>query len=128
MCLSSAPPVCRQPNWDCVGTPWGVHAPYGRLIRSLYAIDVILRIVGQEETIDDIEAVVSKMISDCAIKLQQEKALLKLYNDNGIAESPKYTKQSDFKAKITSLQIAQFVELIKLLDQLMIAMDTLWLC
>lgn len=106
-----------------------IRRSYGRLIRSLYAIDVILRIVGQEQAIDDIEAVVSKMIGDCALQLQQEKARLdKLCADNGIAESPKYTNPTDFKARITSPQIAQFVELIKLLDQLMIAMDTLWLC
>jgi len=106
-----------------------IRRSYGRLIRSLYAIDVILRIVGQEQAIDDIEAVVSKMIGDCALQLQQEKARLdKLCADNGIAESPNYTHPTDFKARITSPQIAQFVELIKLLDQLMIAMDTLWLC
>lgn len=102
---------------------------YGRLIRSLYAIDVILRIVGQEKAIDDIEGIVSSMIGDCALQLQQEKARLdKLCADNGIAESPRYTHPTDFKARITSPQIAQFVELIRLLDQLMIAMDTLWLC
>jgi hypothetical protein len=102
---------------------------YGRLIRSLYAIDVILRIVGQEQAIDDIEGIVSTMIGDCALQLQQEKARLdKLCADNGIAESPRYTHPTDFKARITSPQIAQFVELIRLLDQLMIAMDTLWLC
>jgi hypothetical protein len=102
---------------------------YGRLIRSLYAIDVILRIVCQEQAIDDIEGIVSTMIGDCALQLQQEKARLdKLCADNGIAESPRYTHPTDFKARITSPQIAQFVELIRLLDQLMIAMDTLWLC
>ena len=102
---------------------------YGRLIRSLYAIDVILRIVGQEQAIDDIEGIVSTMIGDCALQLQQEKARLdKLCADNGIAESPRYTHPTDFKARITSPQIAQFVELIRLLDHLMIAMDTLWLC
>ncbi len=106
-----------------------IRRSYGRLIRSLYAIDVILRIVGQEQAIDDVEAMVSQMLSDCAGQLQQEKARLdKLCADNGIAESPKYTHPTDFKAKITSPQIAQFVELIRLLDQLMIAMDTLWLC
>ena len=106
-----------------------IRRSYGRLIRSLYAIDVILRIVGQEQAIDDVEGVVSKMIGDCARQLQQEKARLdKLCTDNGIAESPRYTHPADFKARITSPQIAQFVELIRLLDQLMIAMDTLWLC
>jgi len=106
-----------------------IRKSYGRLIRSLYAIDVTLRIVGQEQAIDDIEELVSKMIADCAQQLQQEKARLdKLNADNGIAETPRYTHPTDFKARITSPQIAQFVELIRLLDQLMIAMDTLWLC
>lgn len=106
-----------------------IRRSYGRLIRSLYAIDVTLRIVGHEQAIDDVEGIVSKMISDCAEQLQQEKARLdKLCADNGIAELPRYTHPTDFKARITSPQIAQFVELIRLLDQLMIAMDTLWLC
>ena len=106
-----------------------IRRSYGRLIRSLYAIDVTLRIVGHEQAIDDVEGIVSKMISDCAEQLQQEKARLdKLCVDNGIAETPHYTNPTDFKARITSPQIAQFVELIRLLDQLMIAMDTLWLC
>jgi hypothetical protein len=106
-----------------------IRRSYGRLIRSLYAIDVTLRIVGHEQAIDDVEGIVSKMIGDCAEKLQQEKARPdKLCADNGIVESPRYTNPTDFKARITSPQIAQFVELIRLLDQLMIAMDTLWLC
>ena len=106
-----------------------IRRSYGRLIRSLYAIDVTLRIVGQEQAIDDVEGIVSKMIGDCAEQLQQEKSRLdKLCADNGIAESPRYTNPTDFKVRITSPQIAQFVELIRLLDQLMIAMDTLWLC
>lgn len=69
------------------------------------------------------------MIADYALQLYQEKARLdKLNADNGIVETPKYTHPTKFKARITSPKIAQFVELIRLLDQLMIAMDTLWLC
>ncbi|WP_026600467.1 hypothetical protein [Methylomonas sp. 11b] len=102
---------------------------YERLIRSLYAIDVVLRIVGQEEAVDEIEAIVSMMITECAEQLQQEKARLeKLKADNGIAEIPTYTHPREFVARIASPQIAQFVELIRLLDQLMMVMDTLWLC
>lgn len=75
------------------------------------------------------EGVVSKMIADCADQLQQEKARLdKLCADNGITDFPRYTHPTDFNARISSPQIAQFVELIRLLDQVMIAMDTLWLC
>ena len=84
-----------------------IRRSYGRLIRSLYAIDVTLRIVGHEQAIDDVEDIVSNMIGDCAQHLQQEKARLdKLCTDNGIAESPRYTNPTDFKASITSPQIA----------------------
>lgn len=106
-----------------------IRKSYDRLIKSLYAIDVILRIVGQEQAIDEIEAIVSTMIADCATQLQQEQARLeKLKADNGIAEIPTYTHPREFVARIASPQIAQFVELIRLLDQLMMVMDTLWLC
>ncbi|WP_445368712.1 hypothetical protein ACH5Y9_04780 [Methylomonas sp. BW4-1] len=102
---------------------------YHRLMVSLYAIDVILRIIGREETVDEIESLVSQMIAECAEQLQQEKLRLeKLKADNGISETPTYTHPREFVAKIASPQIAQFVELIRLLDQLMIVMDTLWLC
>jgi hypothetical protein len=102
---------------------------YERLIRSLYAIDVILRIVGQEQAVDEIETIVSSMIAECAEQLQQEKLRLeKLKSDNGITETPTYTHPREFVARIASPQIAQFIELIRLLDQLMIIMDTLWLC
>lgn len=102
---------------------------YERLIRSLYAIDVILRIVGQEQAVDEIETIVSSMIAECAEQLQQEKLRLEtLKTDNGITETPTYTHPREFVAKIASPQIAQFIELIRLLDQLMMIMDTLWLC
>jgi len=102
---------------------------YNRLMVSLYAIDVILRIIGREETVDEIEGIVGQMIAECAEQLQQEKLRLeKLKADNGITETPTYTHPREFVAKIASPQISQFVELIRLLDQLMIVMDTLWLC
>ena len=106
-----------------------IRRSYDRLIKSLYAIDVILRIVGDEQAIDKVESAVSTMIGECAQQLQQEKARLdKIATDNGINETPIYTNPTEFKAQIASPQIAQFLELIKLLDQLMMVMDTLWLC
>lgn len=106
-----------------------IRKSYDRLIKSLYAIDVILRIIGEERAIDELEGLVSNMIGECAQQLQAEKTRLdKMTADNGITETPVYTNPTDFKAQIASPQIAQFIELIKLLDQLMIVMDTLWLC
>ncbi|QSA99792.1 RHS repeat protein [Methylomonas sp. EFPC1] len=79
---------------------------------------------------DPVPAAVQRpRIADCATQLQQEKTRLeKLKADNGITETPTYTHPTEFVARIASPQIAQFVELIRLLDQLMIVMDTLWLC
>jgi hypothetical protein len=106
-----------------------IRKSYDRLIKSLYAIDVILRIIGEEQAIDELEGMVSNMIGECAQQLQEEKTRLdKIYTENGLTETPTYTHPQDFKAQITSPQVAQFLELIKLLDQLMIVMDTLWLC
>jgi len=106
-----------------------IRKSYDRLIKSLYAIDVILRIIGEEQAIDELETLVSGMISECAHQLQAEKSRLdSVSSENGITEKPIYTHPTEFKAQIASPQIAQFIELIKLLDQLMIVMDTLWLC
>nr|WP_235726486.1 hypothetical protein [Methylocaldum szegediense] len=97
-------------------------------LRSLYAIDVILRIIGKKEEIDAVEETVSKWISDCAADLEREKERMeKLCTDNGVVEKPRYTHPMDFTAQIASPQIGQFVSLIKMLDDLVIVMDTLWL-
>ncbi|CAI8769178.1 hypothetical protein [Methylocaldum szegediense] len=98
------------------------------LVRSLYAIDVILRIIGEEAGIDAVEEAVSKMFSDCARDLEREKARMeKLCTDNGVTEKPRYTHPMDFTAHIVLPQVAQFVALIQMLDELMITLDALWL-
>lgn len=106
-----------------------VRRVFPTLVRSLYAIDVILRIIGEEAEIDAVEGTVSKMIGDCASELEREKSRMeKLCTDNGVTEKPRYTHPMDFNARIVSPQVSQFVALIQMLDELMIAMDALWLC
>ena len=102
---------------------------FPRVVSSLYAIDVILRIIGDDREIDEVEGMVGAMIGDCAKDIQNEKGRIeKLREDNGITASPRYTHPEQVEVRIVSPQVAQFVALLQKMDELMIALDTLWLC
>lgn len=101
---------------------------FRRTVSALYGIDVILRIIGDENEIDEVEQIISQLIEDCAKAVDNEQARLdKLMESNGIDEVPDYTDPITFNAKISSPQVGQFVGLVRKLDALMISMDTLWL-
>ena len=101
---------------------------FRRTVSALYGIDVILRIIGDENEIDEVEQIISQLIEDCAMAVDNEQARLdKLMESNGIDEVPDYTDPITFNAKISSPQVGQFVGLVRKLDALMISMDTLWL-
>lgn len=51
----------------------------------------------------------------------------KLREDNGITASPRYTNPEQVEVRIVSPQVAQFVALLQNMDELMIALDALWL-
>ncbi len=102
---------------------------FPRVVSSLYAIDVILRIIGDDREIDEVEGMVGAMIGDCAKDIQNEKGRIeKLREDNGITSSPRYTNPEQVEVRIVSPQVAQFAALLQKMDDLMIALDTLWLC
>jgi hypothetical protein len=102
---------------------------FPRVVSSLYAIDVILRIIGDDREIDEVEGMVGAMIGDCAKDIQNEKGRIeKLREDNGITASPRYTNPEQVEVRIVSPQVAQFVALLQKMDELMIALDALWLC
>lgn len=102
---------------------------FARVVSSLYAIDVILRIIGDDREIDEVEGMVGAMIGDCAKDIQNEKGRIeKLREDNGITASPRYTNPEQVEVRIVSPQVSQFVALLQKMDELMIALDALWLC
>lgn len=102
---------------------------FPRVVSSLYAIDVILRIIGDDREIDEVEGMVGAMIGDCAKDIQNEKGRIeKLREDNGITTSPRYTNPEQVEVRIVSPQVSQFVALLQKMDELMIALDALWLC
>jgi hypothetical protein len=102
---------------------------FERVVESLYAIDVILRIIGEPDAIDEIEDLVSRLIGDCAADVQREQARLdQLKEDHGVSQVPRYTHPETRTVRIVSPQVAQFVALVGRLDDLMVALDALWLC
>jgi len=64
---------------------------FPRVVSALYAIDVILRIIGDDREIDEVEGMVGAMIGECAKDIQNEKGRIeKVREDNGITSSPRY--------------------------------------
>ena len=98
------------------------------VVRALYGIDVVLRILGDDEEMDQVEEIVSKLIGELATELRAEHArLAQLREANGIGATPRYTNPKRITVHISSPQLAQYTALIEELDRLMTVMDALWL-
>jgi hypothetical protein len=98
------------------------------VVRALYGIDVVLRIIGDDEEMDQVEEIVGRRIGELAAELRAEHArLAQLREANGISATPRYTNPRRITVHISSPQLAQYTALIEELDRLMTAMDTLWL-
>jgi len=98
------------------------------VVRALYGIDVVLRIIGDDEEMDQVEEIVGKLIGELAAELRAEHArLAQLRESNGISATPRYTNPKRITVHISSPQLAQYTALIEELDRLMTVMDALWL-
>ena len=98
------------------------------VVRALYGIDVVLRIIGDDEEMDQVEEIVGKLIGELAAELRAEHArLAQLRETNGISATPRYTNPKRITVHISSPQLAQYTALIEELDRLMTVMDALWL-
>jgi len=98
------------------------------VVRALYGIDVVLRIIGDDEEMDQVEEIVGKLITELAEELRAEHGrLAQLRESNGISATPRYTNPKQITVHISSPQLAQYTALIEELDRLMMIMDTLWL-
>lgn len=95
---------------------------------SLFRIDVILRIIGEQAAVDIVEKNVIDNIKKVADELEKEISASKgLMDENGIFQLPTYTNPEDHDIEIKSPQIASFARLVARLDVLMAQIDTLWI-
>jgi hypothetical protein len=132
------PPAARQsfsrPVFDQTVTIQSNHAQrlldrgFLLVVRALYGIDVVLRTLGDDAEMDQVEEIVSKLIGALATELRAEHArLAQLREANGIGATPRYTNPRKITVHISSPQLAQYTALIEELDRLMTVMDALWL-
>lgn len=116
-----------------------IHSEYARRLVSLrqfrptmtalYGIDVILRIVATDEEADQFETVITQRLEElsAAILAERERWQLELERHDLLKARPRYTHPVDLKVQIASPHIGAYTQLILELDQVMIAIDTLWL-
>jgi hypothetical protein len=130
----AARPAFSRPVFDQTITIRSNHAQrlldrgFLLVVRALYGIDVVLRIIGDDAEMDQVETIVGERIGALAAELQAEHArLAQLRDTNGITATPRYTNPRQMTVHISSPQLAQYTALIEELDRLMIVMDTLWL-
>ena len=98
------------------------------VVRALYGIDVVLRIIGDDQEMDQVEEIVGRLIGELAAELKAEHArLAQLRESNGISATPRYTNPKRITVHISSPQLAQYTALIEELDRLMTVIDALWL-
>jgi hypothetical protein len=97
------------------------------VVKALYAISVVLRIIGEESDMDQIEALVSERIEAVAQTLQDEHARLKaLADEEGGVPVPRYTNPREVTLQLSSPQLAHYVRLVLLLDKILMLLDGLW--
>lgn len=99
----------------------------GPLSRSLFSLDVILRITTKREEIDVIEHTVLDMIAviEKEVNEEYERIMNELRKDE--INLPAYTNPQKRTIEIQSPTMTRYVRLVVLLDKLIHAFDTLWL-
>jgi len=89
---------------------------------------LVLRIIGDDEEMDQVEEIVGKLIGELAEELRPEHArLAQLRETNGISAAPRYTNPKRITVHISSPRLAQYTALVEGLDRLMTVMDAVWL-
>lgn len=122
-------PVFRQAlNVNSLQAQRVMERSFDRVSNALFSLDVILRIIGDQKEIDQIEEIVQGHIDKVSEDMTKAMTQLqKVMTDNGIEAVPGYSAPVEYSIEITSPQVAQFARLIRNLDSLMSLVDTLWL-
>lgn len=107
-----------------------MHRSFEKLKQSLFSLSVILRIISDSEIeIEKIDAYIDEQFASAEEDLATEQARLrKVLEDNGIEDLAGYSKPQTYKIELDSPRAKTFLSLIAQLDNLMLLVDTAWLC
>lgn len=98
-----------------------------KVIDALFGIAVILPNISKTREVDDVSAIVKKTIEDAFMSLRTESARVeKLLVDNGVTIKAQYSNPKNIAVRVTSPRAGAFVALLRILDDLLVAMDKLW--
>jgi len=103
---------------------------FEKLKQSLFSQAVILRIITDNEAgIEKFDSYISEQFTTTEEDLAKENArLIKVLEDNGIEVQVSYSKPESYKIELDSPRANTFLRLITQLDDLMLLIDTAWLC
>ena len=107
-----------------------MHRSFDKLKQSLFSLSVILRIISDEESeIEEIDIYIDEQFSSTEADLATEQTRLKkILEDNGVVELANYSKPESYEVEIDSPRANTFLRLITQLDDMMLLIDTAWLC
>lgn len=98
-----------------------------RVSYSLFSTDVILRLIGDEDQIDEVSDIITGMLNEGHRDLDgiiaQMEAILKEVDGKRVS---RYSNPVTLSVEITAPQVGQFIDLVAKLDKLVILIDNLW--
>lgn len=101
---------------------------YDMCANGLFSLTVVLRFIGTEEQAQAVEAMVDDLLNKTLEEIRQEiKRMQDMSEANGCETMIGYTNSRTVEIQITSPRSIRFLAIIREFDQLIAAMDTLWL-
>jgi hypothetical protein len=101
---------------------------YEMCANGLFSLTVVLRFIGTEEQAQAVEKMVDDMLDLTLTNIRQELERMQEISDaNGCESMIGYTNARTVEVQITSPRSIRFLAIIREFDQLIAAMDTLWL-
>lgn len=99
---------------------------FSRVSRALYAIDVIMHLIGNDQTAVKAAESVNTLIDRCANDLREEvERYRKICTDNGAPERVKFTNPLITAVRISSPHDSRYLALLTSLDELMSVTEVL---
>jgi hypothetical protein len=101
---------------------------FNKLNEALFSIGVKLQIICDRDEMDAVEEIMNDHFRKAIEDMRDELARLnKLLADNGVSAALDYSNALAYKIPIKSPQASMFIGLVLQLDQIVTAIDALWL-
>jgi hypothetical protein len=101
---------------------------YDMCANSLFSLSVVLRFIGTEDQAQAVEKMVDDLLDSTLTEIRQEiERMHELSDASGCETGIGYTNARTVEIQITSPRSIRFLAIIREFDQLIAAMDMLWL-